>query len=319
MCRRFRVIGQCAVKQDASLPSADRPIAPWIGLAVLLTCLALVVGYDMFADFQRIRHETEARLRYHSEVVRDSFARRLQSTSSALDSIREDLTPEMLQPKNRWVINHRLEGMVAAMTGVRTFVVVDRDGIVIASNREPLVGHNFKDSERYAAIRHSANKALLLISRPFVSPLNVRVVSTSKMIVDAQGKFAGYVLAILDLDYFETLMRSVLYTPDVRATLVHQTLSASLDSQNADGLMVRFAVADTGIGIEAEALTELLSDSHKFSQLDDGRSRKYGGLGVGLASVRELARLMGGQHGATSTPGQGSCFWFSACLPNHRG
>lgn len=83
------------------------------------------------------------------------------------------------------------------------------------------------------------------------------------------------------------------------------------DDQRA---LLKFEVIDTGIGIEPDALTLLLSDAHLFEQLDSTAARRFGGLGVGLAHARELAKLMGGQLGAESTPGQGSTFWFSAWL-----
>ena len=88
-------------------------------------------------------------------------------------------------------------------------------------------------------------------------------------------------------------------------------LRAKLLAQGEGRALVRFEVADTGIGVAPERLDRLFD---AFEQADASTTRKYGGTGLGLAITRSLAGLMGGQAGAESTPGRGSTFWFTAQL-----
>jgi signal transduction histidine kinase len=71
------------------------------------------------------------------------------------------------------------------------------------------------------------------------------------------------------------------------------------------GPWVRFAVTDTGAGIDAADFDRLFLP---FSQLDDGLTRRHGGTGLGLYISQRLARLLGGRVEVTSTPAVGSVF-----------
>jgi PAS domain S-box-containing protein len=89
------------------------------------------------------------------------------------------------------------------------------------------------------------------------------------------------------------------------------TLRAAVVAEDADSVLLRFEVEDTGIGIEPAVLPRLFG---RFEQADSSTTRQYGGTGLGLAITRRLAKLMGGDAGVDSRPGAGSRFWLTARL-----
>lgn len=79
---------------------------------------------------------------------------------------------------------------------------------------------------------------------------------------------------------------------------------------------VRLTVEDDGVGIDPALQTQVFE---AFFQADQHSA--MGGLGLGLAIVRQLTQLMGGRCGVSSAPGAGSRFWMElppAALPVQR-
>ncbi len=95
------------------------------------------------------------------------------------------------------------------------------------------------------------------------------------------------------------LSNSSKFTNNGRLTLSIERLATE------SGSALRFAVADTGIGMSEAQLAKLFQ---AFSQADASTTKKYGGTGLGLAITRQFCLMLGGDIAVASRPGEGSTF-----------
>lgn len=107
----------------------------------------------------------------------------------------------------------------------------------------------------------------------------------------------------LDPRHFEKILlnlvsNAIKFTP--AGGTVHLAVTA-LDDERFE-----LSVQDSGIGIAADKLPLLFQ---RFSQIDNSATRQYSGTGIGLALVKDLVELMGGEVGVNSEPGRGACFF----------
>ena len=75
---------------------------------------------------------------------------------------------------------------------------------------------------------------------------------------------------------------------------------------------IKFAIADTGIGIAPDRLDAIFD---QFTQAEGSTTRRFGGTGLGLSISRDLIEMMGGSLSVQSTLDEGSTFSFTLNLP----
>ncbi len=194
----------------------------WLVLIALLLPLLLAgLGYS-WSQHQYIEQQERQRMRTMLRVLDENLTQQLQAASSALDTIQSDLGYLMGQASRQEFLNRRMEALTKALPGVRTILLLDTQGIAIASGRRELIGRDFSDRDYFKrAMMAEETERALHLSPPFRTVLGVYAMNLSKLVVNDGGQVAGVVAATIDPDFFRTLMSSARYDDDVWVALAH--------------------------------------------------------------------------------------------------
>jgi signal transduction histidine kinase/ActR/RegA family two-component response regulator len=201
--------------------SPSRVALEWLTLGFTLIALAGWVAFELRSSRQAIESQHRSRLEQQARIVEKMLGTRLQATGNALDALRADLPALLSQEHGAERLNEHMQVMVSSMAGVRTFLLVNAAGIAIASNRRELIGGDWHEGERYRAIKSHPSASMLYLSPPFMTPLGNWALSLGRAVLDRQGGFDGYVLAIIDPEYFQLLLDSTRYAPDMSTAMIH--------------------------------------------------------------------------------------------------
>jgi two-component system sensor histidine kinase ChiS len=145
-------------------------------------------------------------------------------------------------------------------------------------------------------------------------PVDIRSLTDTVLAVSkqlAQGKDLLLINDIPDgtplIQGDEFRLQQILYNLVGNAIKFTQSGQVRVTASPKDSLL-EIAVADTGVGIAAEAQEKIFES---FEQADSTASRPQGGVGLGLSITKHLVELHGGEIKVSSQPGKGSVFSFS--------
>jgi signal transduction histidine kinase len=202
---------------------------PWLALGLVLLIVGGFIVYIQYREHRHIKDWEEERLINQAKVVEKNLVRQLEGVRRALEGIRADI-PHWQQKSEQWGrASQRLVAMSDAMPGVRTFIITDAKGTVIAANRAQLMGLNFRERAYFKVPHSRADPETLYVSPPFKTSFGVIAINVGRAIMDQNGRFTGVVSATLSPEYFSILLESILYAPDMRVTLSHGDGSRFLD------------------------------------------------------------------------------------------
>lgn len=189
----------------------------WVILGIALFTLGGATGFNLYVERGRTESREQGRLLIQAKVVQENVEQNLNAVNRVLADLRGRLPQYQSEPD----LSDALTIMINALPGIRTLLVLDGDGRVLASSRPQLLGENFAYREYFKVPRQSNDPDQLYVAAPFKTTLGVYGINVARTIPGRSGEFAGIVVATLDPEYFRTLMASVIYAPDMWTAIAH--------------------------------------------------------------------------------------------------
>ncbi|MBF0549566.1 MAG: response regulator [Deltaproteobacteria bacterium] len=193
----------------------------WGMLGLALLVLGLIMAYNLYKSRVEVEAQERQRLLTQARVVAENLSLQLEATDQTLKTIRDDLAGLLADQKFPPEVNHQLKILDKAIPGIRTFLVTDQEGFIRLSNHDALLGLDVIPRDYFQWWRRNPKATGLFLSIPHKTRLSAWVMVLSRVISDKNGRFSGVVAAALDPEYFETLLGSVNYAPDMRTSIAH--------------------------------------------------------------------------------------------------
>jgi diguanylate cyclase (GGDEF)-like protein/PAS domain S-box-containing protein len=193
----------------------------WLLLLLILTSLAGYAGFLRFLDHETIARNEAARLQTQVRIADQLLTAQVRSADAALRAVIESVN-QWRSPDGYLPFAHdHLQRIANMMPGIQTFAVLDAKGVCQLSNNPGLLGQDLSDRSFFRDAVTKPEKSPLYVTPPYKTVLGAQAMTVSRAIIGPQGKFEGVVIATLSPDYFETLMKNLSYSPDMRVGLVH--------------------------------------------------------------------------------------------------
>ena len=199
----------------------NRVQVQWTLLIIGLCLLAGAVVHNLYKGYTDILHGEEQRLLTQVRMMNTNLGAQLKATDHILLDISNELRTMPAQSWSQAIPNKRIEFLVDALPGVRTLLAIDAKGVVRLANWKEIIGKDLSQRDYFQTALQRADTSCLMVSAPFKTLLGAWGMNLVRTIPDAQGNFAGIIVATLDPEYFKTLLESVNYAPDMWSALAH--------------------------------------------------------------------------------------------------
>jgi diguanylate cyclase (GGDEF)-like protein/PAS domain S-box-containing protein len=190
-------------------------------LVLALLILGASIGYWLYKDHAGIDARERDRLQAQARVIEENLVHQLKGINGALKNVLNEFPPATVKNTHMGALRH-LKALKEGIPGVRAIFILDAEGKLLAATFDNFIaGQNFSHREYYKTPRERPDPAVLYVSTPFTTVVGTFSLNVSRVATSPTGEFAGLVTATLDPDYFNVLLRSVLYAPDMATSIVH--------------------------------------------------------------------------------------------------
>lgn len=200
-------------KHEKTRYASKWALAEWIALSSVLFIILALSAYFVWSSYTRSSRSEVSRMQAQVRMIDENLVHQFGAVRSALESIGTAVSSQHSLADNTLL----LKTLRSALPGVRAIAILDANGHILVSDDE-INDKKLDDSDFLVSIPHMRDPNLLYVAEPFENSPGVSNIKVAMAIPDSGGK-ARLSVAILDPEYFDVVMRSALYAPDMHSAI----------------------------------------------------------------------------------------------------
>lgn len=195
-------------------------LVQWLALALALAILCVAICTHLYLDYKHTAIREQERLTTQARIVAQNMELQLTTANRVLEDLLNDLSIRQ-DTYDAQAEAQSLRAISNAMLGIHSIGIINGDGLLVASSRPENIGSNYSHVDYFQTTRRQPNSRALHVSAPYQDSFVPYAITITRATLGPRGEFQGLVYATLDSDYFQSVMASVLYAPDMWDTTTH--------------------------------------------------------------------------------------------------
>lgn len=206
-----------------------------MALGAILLAVTGIIGFTLIEHRQEIARSESARLEGVTRQIEGELAHHLESAVLAINMVTDD-RDFWINPRRPDLTTQRLQALAGISGAVRTLLLLDGTGRVIASSWKDILGSDFSTRPFYTVAREHPLPGHYRLSPPFKTARGDLTMVISRATYDTGGRLTGVLVAGFNPEFFASVIGSASYAPDMQTGLTHSGGNVFLFSPRAPDL-----------------------------------------------------------------------------------
>lgn len=194
----------------------------WLSLLTGLLLLGASMVAWQLGEQKAIRKGEYNRLTTQSGIIYNDLRRQLMSIRASHFNLQAELLSDANGLESvRPFIDRRLRAFVQTITGVRSILLLDAEGRILASSDPQRQEGSLAGGELVQRVMREQQAGILYLSQPYPLAPQLLTIAVASALTDQHGQFSGMILTELSPLEIGMLLESVFYAPDMQANITH--------------------------------------------------------------------------------------------------
>jgi len=188
----------------------------WLTAVLMIFIAGSVLTTLRWQAYNHVEIDEYEKLNYQIALAQKEVSGLVRSVNIVLEQISQSLEQDDFVNAMNLGVHYK-----KVFPEIRSFTIVDKDGVIRGASIEKLIGGDRSQSGYYKEVKSNPDKNMVYLGLPFKDPLGASIMLYDRAVVDEKGKLKWIAIASVNLKYYDELLAKLINHKSQKISLVH--------------------------------------------------------------------------------------------------